>query len=208
MTVIPFFSPTTITISGPTGSGKSTFVFRLIENKAEMFKVEPERIYYFYTVWQPSFEKISNKNVTFLQGLPDSETIQSISNDNHNLIVLDDMQIKAMNDPYIANLFSRESHHRNLTVILLLQNLFHQGKYGRDISLNSHYFILFKNIRDTNQIKVLGNQLGIKKKLENAYKDVIQESYSYLVLDLCPSSDSNYMLRTHILPNEYTVIYK
>ena len=173
-----------------------------------MFKVEPERIYYFYTVWQPSSEKISNKNVTFLQGLPDSETIQSISNDNHNLIVLDDMQIKAMNDPYIANLFSRESHHRNLTVILLLQNLFHQGKYGRDISLNSHYFILFKNIRDTNQIKVLGNQLGIKKKLENAYKDVIQESYSYLVLDLCPSSDSNYMLRTHILPNEYTVIYK
>ena len=73
------------------------------------------------------------------------------------------MQIKAMNDPYIANLFSRESHHRNLTVILLLQNLFHQGKYGRDVSLNSHYFILFKNIRDTNQIKVSGNQLGIKK---------------------------------------------
>ena len=157
MTVIPFFSPTTITISGPTGSGKSTFVFRLIENKAEMFKVEPERIYYFYTVWQPLFEKISNKNVTFLQGLPDSETIQSISNDKHNLIILDDMQIKAMNDPYIANLFSRESHHRNLTVILLLQNLFHQGKCGRDVSLNSHYFILFKNIRDTNQIKVLGN---------------------------------------------------
>ena len=208
MTVIPFLSPTTITISGPTGSGKSTFVFRLIENNAEMFKVEPERIYYFYTVWQPLFEKISNKNVTFLQGLPDSETIQSISNDKHNLIILDDMQIKAMNDPYIANLFSRESHHRNLTVILLLQNLFHQGKYSRDVSLNSHYFILFKNIRDTNQIKVLGNQLGIKNKLENAYKDVIQESYSYLVLDLCPSSDSNYMLRTHILPNEYTVIYK
>ena len=208
MTVIPFFSPTTITISGPTGSGKSTFVFRLIENKAEMFRTEPEKIYYFYTVWQPLFEKNLDKNITFLHGLPDSKTIESISNDKHNLIILDDMQIKAMNDPYIANLFSRESHHRNLSVILLLQNLFHQGKYGRDVSLNSHYFILFKNIRDTNQIKVLGSQLGIKNKLENAYKDVIQDSYSYLVVDLCPSSDSNYMLRTHILPDEYTVVYK
>ena len=202
MTVLPFFSPTTIIIFGPSGSGKTTFVFRLIENKAKMFKIEPEKIYYFYTVWQPLFETILNKNIIFLQGVPDS------SNDKHNLIILDDMQIKAMNDPYIANLFSRESHHRNLTVILLLQNLFHQGKYGRDVSLNSHYFILFKNIRDTNQIKVLGNQLGIKNRLENAHKDVIQESHSYLLLDLCPSSDSNCMLRTHILPDEYTVVYK
>ena len=125
MTILPFLSPTTIIISGPTGSGKTTFVFRLIDNKAEMFNIEPENIYYFYTVWQPSFERFSNKDIHFLQGLPDEKIIQSISNDKHNLIILDDMQIKAMNDPYIANLFSRESHHRNLSVILLFQNLFH-----------------------------------------------------------------------------------
>ena len=118
------------------------------------------------------------------------------------------MQINAMNDPYIANLFSRESHHRNLSVILMLQNLFHQGKYGRDISLNTHYFILFKNMRDINQIKVLGNQLGIRTKLENAYSDATQELFSYILLDLSPSSNSNYMLRSHIFPEEYTVVYK
>ena len=100
-------------------------MLRSIDNKAEMFNIEPENIYYFYTVWQPSFERFSNKDIHFLQGLPDEKIVQSISNDKHNLITLDDMQIKAMNDPYIANLFSRESHHRNLSVILLFQNLFH-----------------------------------------------------------------------------------
>ena len=208
MTVLPFLSPTTIIISGPTGSGKTSFVFRLIDNKAEIFTIEPQNIYYFYTVWQPLFERFSKKDIHFLQGLPDEKIIQSISNDKHNLIILDDMQINAMNDPYIANLFSRESHHRNLSVILLLQNLFHQGKYGRDISLNTHYFILFKNMRDTIQIKILGNQLGIRNKLENAYKDATKDLFSYIVVDMSPSSDSNYMLRTYIFPEDYTVIYK
>ena len=46
------------------------------------------------------------------------------------------------------------------SMILILQNLFHQGKYNRDISLNSHYFILFKNPKDVGQIKVLGRPLG------------------------------------------------
>ena len=89
-----------------------------------------------------------------------------------------------------------------------MQNLFHQGKYGRDVSLNTHYFILFKNMRDTNQIKVLGNQLGIRTKLENVYKDATKEPFSYVLIDISPSSDSNYMLRSHILPEDYTVVYK
>ena len=63
-------------------------------------------------------------------------------------------------------------------------------------------------MRDTNQIKILGNQLGIRGKLENAYKDATKEPFSYIVLDVSPSSDSSYMLRTHIFPEDYTVIYK
>ena len=47
-------------------------------------------------------------------------------------------------------------------------------------------------MRDTNQIKILGNQLGIRGKLENAYKDATKEPFSYIVLDVSPSSDSSY----------------
>ena len=118
------------------------------------------------------------------------------------------MQITALNDPFIANLFCRESHHKNVSVFLLLQNLFHQGKYSRDISLNSHYFIVFKNPRDSQQIRYLGTQLGIRKKLMSVYEDATLLPFSYLMNDLSPKSEITYMLRSHIFPFEDTVIYK
>ena len=113
-------------------------------------------------------------------------------------MIIDDLQIAALNDGFIANLFIRESHHRNLSVILILQHLFHQGKYARDISLNAHYFILFKNPRDKNQIKILGNQLGIRDKIEEAYSSATERPFSYLLIDLSPRSESDYMLRSNI----------
>ena len=57
------------------------------------------------------------------------------------------------------NLFTKGSHHRNLSVIYIVQNLFHQGKGNRSISLNSHYLVLFKNPRDKLQILTLAKQM-------------------------------------------------
>ena len=208
MTSIPFTSPCTVVISGPTGSGKSTFTFKILRNLNNMFSCPINKVYYFYSVWQKSFETEDIKKIEFIKDIPNQESIEKISNNLHNLIIIDDLQTSALNSEFIANLFSRESHHRNISVFLILQNLFHQGKYSRDISLNSHYFILFKNIRDYNQIKYLGNQMGIGKKLTEAYLDATAEPFSYLLIDLSPLSDSSYMLRSNILPDEYVTVYK
>ena len=173
-----------------------------------MFSCPIIKVYYFYSVWQKSFETEDIKKIEFIKDIPNQESIEKISNNLHNLIIIDDLQTSALNSEFIANLFSRESHHRNISVFLILQNLFHQGKYSCDISLNSHYFILFKNIRDYNQIKYLGNQMGIGKKLTEAYLDATAEPFSYLLIDLSPLSDSSYMLRSNILPDEYVTVYK
>ena len=45
-------------------------------------------------------------------------------------------------DQRIVNLFTRGSHHHSLSVIYIVQNLFHQGKGSRSISLNSHYLTI------------------------------------------------------------------
>ena len=55
---------------------------------------------------------------------PKKDFIQKISNDKHNLIIIDDLQVSAIGSEFIANLFSRELHHKNLSVFLVLQNLF------------------------------------------------------------------------------------
>ena len=65
-----------------------------------------------------------------------------------NLMVIDDQMADAGEDKRIINLFTRGSHHRNLNVIYIVQNLFHQGKGSRSISSNSHYLVRFKNPQD------------------------------------------------------------
>ena len=39
ITIFKFFSPTTAMIAGPTGSGKTNFVFKVLENLNAMFEV-------------------------------------------------------------------------------------------------------------------------------------------------------------------------
>ena len=208
MTSIPFLSPCRAIISGPTASGKSTFIFKVLRNLRYMFNEPVDKVYYFYGVWQKLFDTIEAPNGEFIKDLPTKEHLESIADDKHNLIVIDDLQFSALNNAFIANLFSREAHHRNISVFLILQNLFHQGKYCRDISLNTHYFILFKNPRDVHQIRHLGSQLGICKKLLEAYRDATASPFSYLLINLAPASDSSYMLRSNIFPKELAIIYK
>jgi len=60
-----------------------------------------------------------------------------------SLIILDDL----LNQVYgreVCDLFTKGSHHRNISVLLLTQNFFHQGTHCRDISLNAKYVVLLK----------------------------------------------------------------
>jgi len=54
-----------------------------------------------------------------------------------SLVILDDL----LTDVYskqLCELFTLGSHHRNISLILITQNLFHQGRFCRNISLNGH----------------------------------------------------------------------
>jgi hypothetical protein len=39
-------------------------------------------------------------------------------------------------DQRVASLFTKKSHHRNISVMYIVQNLFHRGKHHTAISLN------------------------------------------------------------------------
>ena len=97
--------------------------------------------------------------------MPHIEFVKSISTvleldhyfdvNNGNMIVFDDQMTDGSKDKRVVNLFTRDWHHRNLSVICVVQNLFHQGKGSLSIGLNSHYLVLFKNPRDKLQIALL-----------------------------------------------------
>ena len=202
-------SPSAFIISGPSSSGKTEFVYKVITHAKYLFEEPLDKIYYFYSVWQTKFDEIyEGKVIEYVQGLPDYHFLENINHRNHKLLIIDDQQLEALNSKLVADLFTKFSHHNNITIIFILQNLFHQGKYSRDISLNAHYFVLFKNQRDINQVKILGNQLGISNLLLDSYFDATKDPFTYLLIDIAPRSDRDLMLRTHIFSQEYPTIYK
>ncbi|CAH3185621.1 unnamed protein product, partial [Porites lobata] len=63
-------------------------------------------------------------NIEFVKGIPTALEQDSYFNVNkRNLIVFDDQMIDASKDKRIVNLFTRGSHHRNLSVIYIQQTL-------------------------------------------------------------------------------------
>ena len=174
-----------------------------------MFETDPEHIMYCYAVWQPLFDEMEKlPNFTLHQGLPiniDEWNPES----NHRLIIIDDLMEKVVDNLDMSLLFTQGCHHKNISVIFITQNLYLKGKHARTISLNTQYLVLFRSLRDVSQITTLGKQLfpGQSKLLTQVYHDVMKQPYAYLLIDNSPHGHPKYRLRTHIFPNEETLIY-
>lgn len=194
--------PFTATVAGPTGCGKTQFTFRLIENASQMISPAPRKIYYCYGEYQTIFAKYPH--VIFNEGLPD---VSNFDGKDPVLLVIDDLMQETNHT--VANIFTKVSHHRNVSVLYLTQNLFPKNKFARTISLNSHYLVLFKNPRDAGQFAVLARQMypnGSKFAIE-AFRDATEKAFGYLLVDLKPDTEESHRLRTDIFPGELTHVY-
>ena len=129
---MPWVHPFTSVIAGPTGSGQSMFVRWFVHNMTP----KPDRILRCYGEYQTLYETV--KGIEFQQGLPD---LDNLDPREKHLIILDDLMDET--DQRVASLFTKKSHHRNISVMYIVQNLFHH----RTISLNAHYMVLFQNLR-------------------------------------------------------------
>ena len=203
-----FVHPTTIVISGPTRSGKTQFVKRVL--KHSLIQPHPTRILWLFQEWQPAYDeiKILIPSTEFISGI-DSDILESVNASERNLVVLDDLMATAGDSKRIAKLFTQEAHHRNLTVIFIIQNLFNQGKEMRTISLNAHYLVLYKNPRDKSQVRYLAQQVFPENStfLINVFNNSTEEPHTYLILDLHPDTPENFRLVTNILPGENLRLY-
>ena len=202
--------PFTALICGPTQSGKTHFVTRLLKDRETMIYPPPTNILWCYGEYQPAYAELSAiiPSIQFVEGIP-QDLDSMISPNQLNLLIIDDLMTETGNDKTITNLFTKGSHHRNLSVILILQNLFHQGREMRTISLNSHYLVLFKNPRDVSQITHLAKQMypGHTGFIQESFQDATRNPYGYLLIDLKPRAPEVLRLRTNIFPGETSFVY-
>jgi hypothetical protein len=193
--------PFTLIVAGPTFCGKSTFITKFIQCRDELCDISFEKI-----VWCHSEDTAPHHlhNVSFFEGIPSFDNPDNIP----TLFVLDDLMSTAYSKK-VSDLFTKGSHHRNISLILITQNFFHKGTDSRDISLNSKYISLFKNPRDKSQIVFLGRQVYPENtsSFHKAFLDATKEPNSYFFLDLTQNINDLLRFRTKIFPGEITEVY-
>ena len=200
-TKLSFRHPFTMLLAGPTSCGKSTWMKQALENN--LIQPAPDRIIWLYEHWQPLYDQMKKSipHIEFCRGIPNNlEHANFLNTTMNNFIVIDDLMIKASHDDRVCDLFTKGSHHRNLSVACLMQNLYYQGKGNRTMSLNSHYLVLFKNPRDMQQIMVLARQMYPNRpnQLIQEYEEAVATPYNPLVIDLKPDTPESERLRKNM----------
>lgn len=192
--------PFTSMVCGPTGCGKTVFVKKFLLHIAQMCDTEIERVFFYYSEWQSGYREYGG-GIEFREGLPCSRDYAD--DPRAKLIIIDDLMREASGN-VVVDLFTKGSHHRNLSVIYITQNIFHQGRGQRDISLNASYIVIFKNPRDRAQIQHLSRQICPQnpKFLQEAYRDATAQPHGYLLLDLKQATPEEYRFRTSIFPDD------
>ena len=172
-------------VTGPSRCGKTFFVCDLLQNINSFCKTPPVSVIYVYKVWQEKFEEIKNYVHKFIMdGDHVMDRIKENLFEKSTLLIFDDLlHSKALKE--ISTLFIVDARHQNLSLIFLTQKMFVNNEYFRQISQNSDYFCIFKNPRNSMEIRTLAQQitpgnLGLIK----FYTEATKKPFSYILINL------------------------
>ena len=199
-----FNTPTSLMIVGPSGCGKTVFTTRLLLENPDLFATTPGSIHYCYGSWQSGFETLKKSGVHFHEGIPDSTLLPKWFPQG-GILVLDALMDESGNDKNVLDLFTKHSHHQNITVIYLCQDLFPAGKFAKTISRNAHYITAFKNPRDQFGLRNLLQQsfpTQCREVMETFRKVTDERPFAYMLLDLHPASRDDQFILSHVLKDE------
>lgn len=195
--------PFTCIVAGPTCCGKTELVKKIVLGRNYVIDKPIDRVIWCYCEWQQAYNDLTDQ-IEFVKNIVSPDELNPAET---NLVLLDDMM--DIKDDKIQNFFIKSCHHRNASCIHIVQNLFNQGKNHRTCSLNTHYFVLFKNPRDSQQIQTLGRQMfpNRKKYLTNSFEDATRNPYGYLLVDAKPDTAEHLRLRTDIVNPSKQIAY-
>ncbi len=170
-------------IVGPSGSGKTQLIYRMLTGNT--FYPSFNKIYFFYQEYQQLYTKMQAElDIEFVPCV-DFEMVEKLTD---CLLIFDDSCEEIYEDKRFAKL-ATSSRHKNVHVIYVKHNLFHQSKHSKTIDLNITHIVLFKSPRDVNQITYLGTQLNNVKFLKDCYKKSTEtDAYGHLLIDFDPKT--------------------
>lgn len=186
----------TMCVAGPSHSGKTTFVLKLLDHRQEIFNCHVNRVVWCYGIYQHKLNSVLQG-----KGYDVHANIINVSDIQPNdIIVLDDLIHESKSSQDVTSMFTRAAHHKPCFIIFIMQNLFPPGKESRTRSLNTHYYVIFKNPRDKSQVEFLARQIFPRhpKTLTRIFEEATEKAHSYLFVDLTQECPDKYRFRTNL----------
>ena len=207
-------TPFTLILAGASGCGKTTWLerflkeFKTVTDGASKYQT----LLWFSGTKQPAlFQRVRTSfagTVRFFDSI-DKEVYEQVEKQGRNsTIVIDDLMQETSGMAGVGKLFTKGRSHLNCNVILLWQNVFPNGSEARNLSINAHHMVLFKNPRDKSQIRYFAQQVapGKVKQFLEIFADATSTNYGYLHCDFTQGTPDKLRFRTNIFPNEQPMI--
>ncbi len=190
--------PFRLIVAGGSGSGKSFFVQTLIERNH--FRSSFDQIKYIYPDYldECPTEFDTECHIECIPGLPDRETLGSLK--ANTLVVIDDLMLEVSKCDDIARLFTVIARKKNISVILIVQNIYQQGKNFRNLRLNATGIVLFKFYAGIDSNYRILRDVGLSNYItKRTVEEIYSTRYKYIYLDLHPNRQSDFTaIRTNI----------
>lgn len=191
---VRFKNKSTITIAGPSQSGKTTLVEKIVEKRKELFTENISNVYW-YCAYPP---KNKIEGIHYRIGIPQNILEQIEPN---ALVIIDDFMKELSNSNELTTIMTKAVHHLPMTLIYITQNIFSQGNDTKTRRLNTNYLIIFKNPHDKAQVDYIGRQMYPHDKLflSNVFDHATRQNpFSYILMDCHQSTPDEIRIRTHI----------
>ena len=205
-----FQKPIRAIFSGSSQSGKTYLIGKILEQQENLFNDKFNFVKYYYPTYLDEspvdYHNLTDTPISYNAGFPTKEDILSL--EQNSLVIIDDQADTAVKSDLINQVYKVISGKKNISIILVTQNYFLQGKHSRDIRNSCNYIGLFRNCCDHTLNKRVATAVGLKRAYEAAEKDdYCSKVYPYAFINQCQAAQlSSYRLYTDIL-GDYKVAY-
>ena len=196
--------PFRLIVAGGSGSGKTEFVRELVENN--YFSSEFNKIIYNFPDYIDDLNFEFKNDVEYRPGLVDQDYIRTC--DSNTLIIIDDLQKEIGKSADIHKFMSVSARKKNISVIIIVQNIYESGKFFRDIRLNATAFALFKYHAGMDVNKRVIRDLGLVDLIpDKLMRSIYYCRYAYILINIHPNRHYEFATLTGNIFSEIPTVY-
>lgn len=185
--------PARIMISGPTLSGKSEFVMKMVEHRKLLFTRPFDRIIYSHPADTTNENYLTRmqdlfRDLEIVKGLPNFRKLNLLDATEEKLVIIDDQIMELGNSKDILSTFLRHSHHSRISIVFTTQNAYFPSTFGVTLRRNLSEFVVFFQKGDLLGLQNLSRTMFLSKNFLTECFHFLDMEYAgvfmhYLVID-------------------------